>query len=318
MQGKPMSAALRLANKRVFQRVNDAVPALIETGHARGLSAHDLRHAALVMRILELEQQTKSELTNTNLLNLIISDRFLDAPHVTENSARSVDFYSENASPSRPRALASSHRRRCEDANPLCAYAESVSVKWSIAKIGQAYRSRPLLRTLREIVGLQRLPPLPPRAFHGLPLFVASRVKRHDGDAPLRDAMQDYLIMYRRQFQASPPHPDDAWGKAALATIVANAEGLTVGKFLRDLHVKLLDDVEESRYLDEFLARRTQTPRAIAAAADALEHPYAVDLDENEEPRAAASAEVHGAATVSHVGMYALGSPSTETKALHI
>lgn len=301
-----MSAALRLANRHVFQKVNDALPQLVETGRASNLTDHDLRHAALVMRILELELNTKSALTNTNLLNLIISDRFLDSPMAVSASPPMEEA---------PRPESSRAQGRCDALNPLCAYAESVSVRWAVAKIAHTYRSRHLLCALKEIMRLRKLPVLAPHAFNGLPFFettIGHRPSRELKATPVREVIQDYLIMYRNSMllHYNKTHPEDAWDKAAYAVLLASVTGLSVGQLLRELGVHLLDDVDESPRIDEFIAKARRSSHATAALAVAAAHPTKVDVGEYSKNHVLISSPV------SHVGIYNLGSPSSETTPL--
>ena len=281
-----MSAALRLADARVFHRLNAALPELLETGKARGITAHDLRHVALVLRVLELEIQTKSELTTTNLLNLIISDRFLDVPPTYDSQVVAHAHAHKSASDS---------QTRCDASNPLCVYAESVSVTWAMAKIKQAYRSRQLLRYLQSVVHMNALPQLSPKPFHGLPLFASRDVKPAQ---KLRVAMQDYLVMYRESmlaaYQQRPPDRDDPWGRAAFAVLLADRAGFTVGHVLSELRLRSLADVEDSPRLDAFI----QTARALPAQAQAEDDAKTELLRTPDR--------------VTHVGIYSLASPSSE------
>lgn len=294
-----MSAALRLADARVFERVHAALPELFERGHgkARGVTAHDLRHVALVLRVLELEMQTKSELTPNNLLNLIISDRFLDRPPVYDED----DVPRHHASHRVPDS-----RTRCDAANPLCVYAESVSLSWALAKIKHAYRTRQLLRYVRHVLNLDgALPPLSPASFRGLPLFDRRDVKPTQR---LRLALQDYLVMYRASmlaaFEARPPAPDDAWAKAAYAMLLADRAGLTVGRVLGDLRIRSLADVEDSARLDAFIRASHALPHDAQAAKDA-------DVDAVE-----AVEHLQSPDRVTHVGLFSLASPSSEVRPL--
>ena len=286
-----MSAALRLADARVFERIHAALPELLEKGQARGVTAHDLRHVALVLRVLELEIQTKSELSPTNLLNLIISDRFLDVPLTYDDDSR------------HPALKAPDTRTRCDASNPLCVYAESVSLSWAMAKIKQAYRSRQLLRYMRQVLNLHELPPLSPAPFRGLPLF-ASGSREVKASQRLHAALQDYLVLYRDSmlatFQAHPPAPDDAWSRSAYAMMLADRAGLTVGRVLGDLRLRSLADVEDSgqRHLDAFI----RAARAMPAVASA-------DDNNHGDPPALRSPD-----RVTHVGLFSLASPSSEVR----
>jgi len=287
-----MSAALRLADARVFARVHAALPSILEKGVAKGITAHDLRHVALVLRVLELELQTKSELTPNNLMNLIISDRFLDRPLTMDDGeqARAHEHVST--------------RTRCEAANPLCVYAESVSLSWAMAKIRHAYRTRQLLRYVRHVLNLKNtpLPPLSPASFQGMPLFERADAKP---SARLRAALQDYLVMYRDSmlaaFEAHPPADDDRWAKAAYAMLLADRAGLTVGRVLGDLRVRSLADVEDSARLDAFIRAAHALPKSPAAADDD-------DLDD--------MGALHTPDRVTHVGIFSLASPSSEVHPL--
>ena len=325
-----MSAALRLADNRVFERINAALPELMEKGSARGITAHDLRHAALVLRILELELQTSSELTNTNLLNLIISDRFLDAPlpsPVTPPPSKSDPRASNPRSPASPYSsreglvpASAPHdtRTRCDASNPLCVYAESVSVSWALAKIAQAYRSRSLMRYLRRVVRMSAMPQMSPRPFRGMPLFKPHSAGAGGRSASIRDVLQDYVVLYRvsilREFERAPPSADDAWSRAAYAMLLADRAGMKVGAVLSGLRVRHLADVEESPKLGEFIARARRLP------------PVAFPDDDDDgdgdgaDPRSPRNpAEMYSIRTpdrVTHVGIYSLGSPSSETSEL--
>ena len=306
-----MSAALRLADARVFERVNAAMPELLETGESSEVTAHDLRHVALVVRILELEMQTSSELTNTNLLNLIISDRFLDVP--TPESPM--------LSPSNPSSSQQVRdtRTRCDASNPLCVYAETVSVKWAMAKIAQAYRSREMMRYLRRVVRLPPLPPMSPRPFRGMPLFkprLTGLTGKSKAAQRVRDALQDYLILYRasilREFERAPPSADDAWSRAAYALLLAERADMNVGAVLRDLRVRSLADVEDSPHLGDFIKRARSLK--INQGAERVDDE---DDDDGDEKNVGLEAFlIRTPDRVSHVGIYSLGSPSSETAPL--
>ena len=247
-----MSAAMRAAlraDTQVFKRVNDALPELLETGASSGVSSHDLRHAALVMRIVELEWFTGSVLSNNNLFNLIVSDRFMDVPDVN---------FVVTPAPS-PRSLSNETQSKCNESNPLCVYAESVSISWALAKIAQVYRSGHLLNSLREVVTLPPLPALSPRSFVGKPLFKSKRSLKYASKLPLRKVMQDYLVLYRQSmlavFEREPPTADDTWSLAVYAMLLADRANLTVKAVMSGLRIRHLSDVDvsESKYLEEFV-----------------------------------------------------------------
>lgn len=290
-----MSAAVRLADGAVFSRVNKALPQLLAQGHAPGVTSHDLRHVALVVRILELEMQSKSELSLTNVMNLIISDRFLDAPPAYDAAGA-------------PAVRTPDSRSACAPADTLCTYAESVSLPWAMAKIRHLYRSRTLLRYLRTVVETDALPRLGVAAFRGHPLFAATFRAAGPAD-PIDAALQDYMGLYRESliedFERARAPADDAWSRAAYAMLLASRAGLRVKDVLKRLRIKAIADVEDSAHLDEFVRDVSRLP----PAPPSQKSEGGSYLDDAPQPFSR-----HTPERITHVGLYSLKSPSSEIR----
>ena len=286
-----MSAAIRLADPAVFVRVHAALPTLISSGNATGVSSHDLRHVAFVIRILELEMQSKSELTMTNIMNLIISDRFMDAPaaYDTDTPIRTTN--------SRP---------VCSPTDTLCTYAESVPLSWAMAKIRHAYRSRRIMHVLGTVVPLGPLPKLGISAFRGHPLFSPAVREVKDTD-PIDASLQDYILMYRDTLLADidKSKATDTWSRAMRAMLLASRAGLTVRDVQHGLHIKTIASIEDNPHLDAFI-------KSIAQLPPSPKSPLSLPSQFPNSTLAELSPTSHPPERITHVGLFSLKSPSSE------
>ena len=97
--------------------------------------------------------------------------------------------------------------------------------------------------------------------------------------------------------------PADAWTRALLAMLLASRAGLTIRDVLKRLRIPSIDRVEDSAALGDFIQEVARLPPAASASVSPLDIPAGSGVPFSR----------HTPERITHVGLYSLKSPSSET-----